>query len=86
MVLRKYASSLKTYANQSFDRIVPPPEEPPNKKSTKRSRFDILDDDGIASPGLPIAAGDVYINKQTPVNTQNPLPNLDNLPDSGTEL
>jgi len=81
IVLRKYGTSLKMYPNQSFDRIVPPVEIPPNRRG-QRSKWDILDDDGLASPGLPIQVGDVYINKQIPTNTRDPLINVDNLPDS----
>ncbi|KAF2551584.1 hypothetical protein F2Q68_00035772 [Brassica cretica] len=44
------------------------------QKPTRASRFDfsqILDDDGIASPGEIIRPNDVYINKQVPVDTRN---------------
>ena len=84
IVLRKYACSLKTYPNQAFDRIVPPPPEPTNRKGPPRKpRYDTLDEDGICSPGLPIALGDIYINKQTPINTRDPISSLENIPDTG---
>ncbi len=94
-VLRKYSASLKMYPNQSYplslgstyrvsvDRIIPPPADGPAPKRGQRAKHDILDEDGIAAPGMPIQYGDVYINKQTPTNTRDPLPNVDNLPDSG---
>jgi DNA-directed RNA polymerase III subunit RPC2 len=85
IVLRKYGANLKMYPNSSFDRIVPPPEVPPSKRGQK-TKYDILDEDGIASPGSPISAGDIYINKQTPTNTRDAVSNVDNLPDSGIDL
>lgn len=33
-----------------------------------------MDNDGIAAVGAKIENGDVYINKQTPINTRDPVP------------
>jgi hypothetical protein len=62
-----------------------PPPEPKKGPFNKKSKFDILDEDGIASPGLPITLGDVYINKQTPTNTRDHLVNIENMPDTGND-
>jgi DNA-directed RNA polymerase III subunit RPC2 len=61
--------------------VGPPPEGDRGQK-----RFDVLDVDGIASPGERLEPGKVYINKQTPVNTTDTLANPENIPESGTWL
>ena len=38
--------------------------------------------DGIAAVGERISPGDVYVNKQSPGNTRDPLPNPQAMPDS----
>lgn len=97
MVLRKYATSIKKYPNQtyffffdykiiyidiySYDRIVAPPEE--IGSSLRGKRYEKLDSDGIISPGERISPGDIYINKQTPLNTTDALANPDKIADSG---
>eukprot|EP00741_Cyanophora_paradoxa_P012669 tig00020614_g12240.t1 len=79
LVLRKYAASLKKYANQTLDRLVGPPA---NDDPRPMKKMQILDDDGICAPGEIIHPGDVYINKQVPMNTSDNLANPDALPDS----
>ena len=51
-----------------YDRIVPPSAE-----DLKKPQYNILDEDGIAAVGMPISTGDIYVNKQTPVNTTETL-------------
>ncbi|KAL6041665.1 DNA-directed RNA polymerase III subunit RPC2 [Balamuthia mandrillaris] len=78
IVLKKAVTAIKKYSNQTFDRIVPPPDE-----STRPvKRYDILDTDGICRPGERIEPGKIYINKQTPANTIDTLASLENIPDS----
>lgn len=50
IVYRKYAAQIKKYPNQTYDRVVPPPQE----DSAKTKKFGILDSDGICSPGIPL--------------------------------
>jgi hypothetical protein len=33
----------------------------------------VLDDDGLAAPGEIIRHGDIYINKESPIETRGPL-------------
>ena len=81
VVLRKYAAQIKKYSNRTTDRIVPPSAE--QRNATKNNgRHRLLDGDGIASVGERIRPGDVYVNKQSPSNTRDPLPNPQAMPDS----
>lgn len=77
-MLRKYTTAVKKYPNQTYDRIVPPPDE--GDRAVKR--HDKLDEDGICMPGEELAPGDVFINKQTPTNTSDTLVNTEVMPDS----
>ena len=78
IVLRKYGTQIKKYSNRTTDRIVPPTES----QKGPTSRHKLLDGDGIASVGERIEPGDVYVNKQSPSNTRDPLPNPQAMPDS----
>eukprot|EP00899_Mesostigma_viride_P029397 jgi/Mesvir1/9642/Mv12138-RA.1 len=87
IVLRKYASVMKKYANRTQDRIVTPAAVPTGaagnvQMQAANSRFKILDRDGIVGVGEMITSGDVFVNKQTPSNTRDPLPNPQGMPDS----
>eukprot|EP01116_Phalansterium_solitarium_P004244 TRINITY_DN15189_c0_g1_i1.p1 TRINITY_DN15189_c0_g1~~TRINITY_DN15189_c0_g1_i1.p1 ORF type:complete len:1168 (-),score=468.17 TRINITY_DN15189_c0_g1_i1:231-3734(-) len=81
MVLKKFSTQIKKYPNQAYDRVVPAPASSGGSEKLG-NRFAHLDDDGIARPGELLHSGDVYVNKQTPVNTQDPLSNPDFVPDS----
>mmetsp|Transcript_26160 Transcript_26160/g.85938 ORF Transcript_26160/g.85938 Transcript_26160/m.85938 type:complete len:1224 (+) Transcript_26160:40-3711(+) len=74
IVLRKYSSTIRKYANRTSDRIVRP--MPSQTKGTQ-----LLDADGIAQVGQQIHPGDIYLNKQSPVNTRDPTANPSLLPD-----
>lgn len=78
IVMRKYGVQIKKYSNRTTDRIVPP--TPAQAGSTGRHR--LLDKDGIAAVGERISPGDVYVNKQSPSNTRDPLPNPQAMPDA----
>eukprot|EP01114_Cavostelium_apophysatum_P020203 TRINITY_DN6708_c0_g1_i3.p1 TRINITY_DN6708_c0_g1~~TRINITY_DN6708_c0_g1_i3.p1 ORF type:complete len:445 (+),score=120.87 TRINITY_DN6708_c0_g1_i3:939-2273(+) len=81
IVYRKYTTNIKKYPNQSYDRVAPPPPE--NMVERKfANKYSVLDADGICSPGLAVSAGDIYINKQTPTNTNEALANPDAIPDT----
>lgn len=43
--------------------------------SRPQGKFKLLDKDGIACVGEVIQPGDVYINKQSPINTRDPVAN-----------
>jgi DNA-directed RNA polymerase III subunit RPC2 len=78
IVIRRYATQLKKYANRTQDRIVGPPAGPLGATQ----KFALLDHDGIAAAGELIRPGDVYVNKQSPKNTREmDVPNPQNLPD-----
>eukprot|EP01135_Chromosphaera_perkinsii_P003763 Nk52_evm9s255 gene=Nk52_evmTU9s255 len=70
IVLRKYGTVIKKYPNQTYDRIMGPPVD---ENGVVPQRFDILESDGICGVGEPINPGDVFLNKETPMNTQNPI-------------
>ena len=67
IVVRRYATNIKRYANRTADRIVAPPQGAPS------ARHQLLDQDGIAGVGEMIRPGDVYVNKQSPTNTRDPV-------------
>ena len=50
VVLRKHSTQIKQYSNRMRDRIVPPGFGLPDSMSLP-ARFNVLDDDGIVSPG-----------------------------------
>ncbi|PRP77129.1 DNA-directed RNA polymerase III subunit RPC2 [Planoprotostelium fungivorum] len=67
IVLKKHATSVKKYINNSLDRLGAPLEE----NGIRNKKHEKLDLDGIVSPGEQLLNGDVYVNKQTPKNTTN---------------
>ncbi|KAJ4461587.1 putative DNA-directed RNA polymerase III subunit RPC2 [Paratrimastix pyriformis] len=79
IVARKAQASVRSYPNQSSDIICSPPEEPPpdpNKPAPaepRTQRYHALDDDGICAPNEIINPGDIYVNKWSPKNTNDPL-------------
>lgn len=68
LVYRKQNCSLKRYANQTFDRILGPERNPLTGKPTWR--HEVLDQDGICSPGERVSNKQVLVNKSMPVVTQ----------------
>ena len=78
-VLRKYSAQVKKYSNRTMDRIVGPKDD---HRANQNSRHHLLDDDGIAAVGGRIKPGDIYVNKQTPVNTRDPMANPHAMPDT----
>lgn len=65
-VMRKYSTTLKKYANGSYDRVVPPGPDPTTGQITMR--LDVLEADGIGRVGERLLSNQVYINKQTPTS------------------
>ncbi|KAL5500312.1 hypothetical protein EMCRGX_G011852 [Ephydatia muelleri] len=68
IVYRKQTCSLKRYANQTYDRIMGPSRDAQTGKPIWR--HEVLDQDGICSPGERVAAKQVLVNKSVPVVTQ----------------
>ncbi|KAA6409993.1 MAG: DNA-directed RNA polymerase III subunit RPC2 [Lasallia pustulata] len=64
-VFRKYATTLRKYPNGTEDRVGDRHEE--NGAPIKKHA--LLDHHGLAQVGEKVSAGEVYINKQTPLNT-----------------
>lgn len=64
-VFRKYATTLRKYPNGTEDRVGDRHEE--NGAPIKKHA--LLDHHGLAAVGEKVSAGEVYINKQTPLNT-----------------
>ena len=50
------------------------------KPGTGKER--LLQADGLCAVGETITSGDIYINKQSPLNTKDPVPNPQAMPDS----
>lgn len=80
IVIRRYATNIKKYPNRASDRIVAAAMGPGGKAVSGRCQ--LLDYDGIAAVGEMIRPGDIYVNKQTPINTRDPIANPQSLPDS----
>ncbi|PHT43424.1 hypothetical protein CQW23_17449 [Capsicum baccatum] len=68
IVMKKYAAIYQTYENGTSDRIIKP-----QRQGYEADRMQILDDDGITSPGEIIRRHDIYINKESPTVTR-PIP------------
>ena len=74
LVYRNQKATMKRYANQTADRILGPLVEADTKKPTWK--HNVLDLDGIASPGLPVVNKQVVVNKSMPTVTRDPLGNV----------
>ena len=64
IVYKKYSAIVKKYPNQTYDRIVSPTAD---ALGNIPGKFEVLDHDGIGSPGERLINGQIYINKQIPV-------------------
>ncbi|KAG4304684.1 hypothetical protein PORY_001737 [Pneumocystis oryctolagi] len=67
-VMRKYATTIKRYANGAYDRL-----EEPNKGENGQVawKYEALEEDGLAGVGEKIELGQIYINKQIPTNAND---------------
>ncbi|KAJ3316651.1 DNA-directed RNA polymerase III core subunit ret1, partial [Blyttiomyces sp. JEL0837] len=63
-VLRKYATMIKTYPNRTYDRLVVPSEQ-----DQLGSKYSLIEGDGLAGVGDKVREGQVFVNKQTPMET-----------------
>lgn len=71
LVYKSTKTTMKRYSNQSSDRILGPSKDATTGKVIKA--HDSLDSDGIASPGEMVENRQLLINKQTPVQSINPV-------------
>lgn len=67
-VMKKSTTQLRKYPNGSHDRIGDPPLQ---EDGSRVKGYDVLESDGIAGVGERVDAGDVYVNKQTPLNAMD---------------
>jgi DNA-directed RNA polymerase III subunit RPC2 len=65
LVMKTFSTSIKKYLNRTTDRIVSP--------NTKYRKLGPIDLDGLANPGESILPGDIYVNRQVPCNTREPM-------------
>ncbi|ETV80770.1 hypothetical protein H257_06254 [Aphanomyces astaci] len=70
MVFKKYQTVVKRYPNNTFDRIVGPPdfEGTGFASSFRNQRYASLDADGICRVGGQVVSGGVMVNKESPAN------------------
>lgn len=68
LVYRKQNCALKRYTNQTYDRIMGPSLDAKTGKPIWR--HEVLDKDGICSPGERVSSKQVLVNKSMPVITQ----------------
>ncbi|XP_047955426.1 DNA-directed RNA polymerase III subunit 2 [Salvia hispanica] len=66
IVMKKLVAINQKYANGTSDRIIRPQRDGHDAEQTQ-----ILDDDGLASPGEIIRHRDIYINRQSPIDTKS---------------
>ncbi|KAJ2636153.1 DNA-directed RNA polymerase III complex subunit Rpc2 [Coemansia sp. RSA 1286] len=69
-VMRKFTAIVRKYANNTHDRIIGPPRQ---LDGSIPERFALLDEDGMAAPGSRLENGQVYLNKQSPVDGGNDI-------------
>ncbi|MCO5550846.1 hypothetical protein L7F22_004339 [Adiantum nelumboides] len=83
IVMKKSSALIKKYTNRTSDRIVAP-KLIADKEGRLRvpDRAQLQDYDGIAGVGEIIRPGDIYINKESPINTRDNMPNPMAIPDS----
>ena len=60
--IRKHSTMIKTYPNRTYDRLVTGPEQ-------EIEKFALIESDGLAGVGDRITTGQIFINKQTPMET-----------------
>ncbi|KAL2348967.1 hypothetical protein Fmac_002967 [Flemingia macrophylla] len=78
IVMKKYSTVFYKHSNHTKDRMARP-----NRAADTAGRMQILDDDGIAAPGEILRPNDIYIIKQSPIDTRTPFTgSAANLPDS----
>lgn len=64
IIMKKSSTLIHHYPNGSSDNLAPPPSD-----ISKQPRYRVLDQDGIAMPGMRVYPGDIYLNKHVPKST-----------------
>lgn len=82
-VLRKQSTQIKKYANGGYDRLADPVLDADGKVV---KRYGTLEADGITAVSEKLYEGDVYVNKQTPINANDNSSATMNAIASGVEL
>ncbi|EMR09746.1 DNA-directed RNA polymerase III subunit RPC2 [Pneumocystis murina B123] len=67
-VMRKYATTIKRYANGAYDRLEHPDRSEDGQLVWK---YETLEEDGLSGVGEKIESGQIYINKQIPTNAND---------------
>ncbi|KAL5799487.1 hypothetical protein ACOSQ4_032371 [Xanthoceras sorbifolium] len=67
IVMKKYSAMNESYPSGASDRILRPDRTGPGAENMQ-----ILDDDGLAAPGEIIRPNDIYVNKESPLETAGP--------------
>jgi DNA-directed RNA polymerase III subunit RPC2 len=65
IVIKKFQTNVKQYSATSYDRVVAPV---PDSQGNVAKKFEVLDVDGIGRVAGRIEPGQVYVNKQEPVD------------------
>ncbi len=74
VVIRKHATGCRRYPSGACDRIMPVPKSTkktkPNSAAARAAmRYSALDEmDGISAPGEHLVAGQVFVNKEVPID------------------
>ena len=63
IVYKRTSATVKKYPNGSYDRIVAPAAS-----AQAANKMEVLDMDGIGSPGQRLVNGQIYLNKQIPLS------------------
>ncbi|GBG27516.1 DNA-directed RNA polymerase subunit beta [Hondaea fermentalgiana] len=71
MVMRKYATQLKTYANNTMDRLAPPPFATPDAPPAAAGKFCGVGYDGVIEIGSRVEKNGVLVNREMPTNTSD---------------
>lgn len=86
MVMKKHTTFVKSYNNQTRDRLVAPPDPSATNMVaaafSRAPKFRVVDVDGLPHVGATIEDGEVMINKESPMNTSDNVANSA-LPEGG---
>jgi DNA-directed RNA polymerase III subunit RPC2 len=80
MVLRKYQTSVRRYANGSHDRTSGPPDPSlfaDGKNDKRYAKYRAIDQDGVCMLGEKIENGTILVNKDSPTNTTGDIGGAD---------
>ncbi|KDQ20564.1 hypothetical protein BOTBODRAFT_26567 [Botryobasidium botryosum FD-172 SS1] len=67
-VMRKNTTLIRKYPNATYDRLA---DAVVGEDGYALKQYEAIQPDGIAGVGQPLKSGDIYINKQTPMNAND---------------